>query len=88
MIYCLLTEFLIHGKTRRCCTVICYCGIKLKNNKRPIKVEDRNPGKMMLLHGKNCHILITNLSYLGVYQDEAKNNSYAKSIFGVGTRKN
>ena len=27
---------------------------------------------MMLIHGKNDNILIPRLSYLGVYQDEAK----------------
>ena len=37
-----------------------------------LKIEDRCPGKMMLLHSINDSILITNVYYLGVYQDEAK----------------
>ena len=59
--------------------IICYCNIKIKNYKRPIKkVEYRHPGKMMLLHGISDNILIPNLSYLVVYQDEETNKSSTK----------
>ena len=41
----------------------------------------------MLLHYMNDNILISHPSYLGVYQYEAKNESFTKiSIFGVGTK--
>ena len=42
----------------------------------------------MHLHGMNDNKLIPNLSYLSVYQDEAKKNRYLKRnkyIFSVGT---
>ena len=47
---------------------------------------DVRPGKIVLIHGIDDNIIITNPFYLGVYQDEAKNKSSKKWFFGVGTK--
>ena len=43
---------------------------------------------MILLHGINDNILIPHLYYLGVYQDEEKNERLKKDkyVLGVGTK--
>ena len=43
-------------------------------------VEDRRSGKIIIIIGINDNILISSLYYLGVYQDEAKNESYTKIL--------
>ena len=74
MIFCLLPEFCIKVKNKVCCIIICYCEIKLKKWEKVYwKIEDRHPGKMMLIHDINDNILIFRPYYLGVYQDESKN---------------
>ena len=41
-------------------------------------VEDRRPGKIILIHDINDNIRIYHPSYLGVYQDEAKDEISTK----------
>ena len=71
--------------------VICYCNLKLKQIEMSYQtVEDRLPGKMMLLHGINNNIIFYHLYYSGVYEGEAKIGSLQryKYLFWVGTEPN
>ena len=54
-----------------------YC-VCIKNDKHLLKVKERCPGKMMLIHGINYNIIFSYPSYLDVYQHEAKHKSSTK----------
>ena len=47
-------------------------------------VEDRRPGKIMLLCGINYNILISNPLYSALYQNESKKKDLQRDIFWGG----
>ena len=81
--YFLLIICCVTTRNKLFCINISYCEVKLKwinivfvlkTRKHLLKFEDKLPGKIMLLHGINDNMLISHPSYLGVYQDESKND--------------
>ena len=52
----------------------------LKMREGLLKVEDRCPGTMMLLHVINGIIIFSHLYYLGMYQYDAKKIELYKGI--------
>ena len=53
-----------------------------------LKVEDRRPGKIMLLHNINYNILFYHPYYSGVYQDGAKMRALQRDkLFWGGWKK-
>ena len=70
-----------------CRIIISYCELKLKfinivfvlkREKEYYTVEDRRPGKIIILRGINNKIIISRLSYSDLYLDEAKYESSTK----------
>ena len=37
-----------------------------------LKIEDIRPGRMILIHGINDNVIISHLSYFGVYQEKQR----------------
>ena len=64
-----------------------YCYMLLWDLKKTIKgllnSWRQSPGKMMLLHGINDHILIPNMYFLGVYQRKKNLHKDINNVFGL-----